>query len=348
MVKTRTGFTFVAFVVALIAVFAFAAIHPAQAQERKSIRWATSSTGSYGYKVAAQMVKILEDALGGQYTVTVNPYPSTTGAMKATMDGGGEIGYTADVGMAQLYAGEGGFKNYKPAKSLMVHTWYAYPMESFMATHASKADQFKSWGDFSGKPVFFTPAGYMNWLNFMRIYKALGYKFNHVQLDTGTQADALQGGTIVGAVAYTTAGRSLASYWRETELRTDIKIINPSEDEVKKLTAADLAPVEVDPSKAFSKDVGVKKILGVPILFGYNVRADMPEEVVYKMLVAFYKNRDDLAKADAGFLPMARNFVGMQVNGIKAEPSAPVHAGLAKFLKEQNAWNSKWKIAGGK
>jgi len=344
MSKSKSGFKLSVLVVALVAVFAFAAVNPAYAQ-RKSIRWATSSTGSYGYKVAAQMVQILEKALDNEYTVTVNPYPSTTGAMKATMDGGGEIGYTADVGMTEVYEGTGGFKNYKPGKSLMVHTWYAYPMESFMAAHASKADQFKNWGDFSGKPVFFTPAGYMNWLNFMRIYKALGYKFNHVQLDTGTQADALQSGTIVGAVAYTTAGRSLASYWRETELRTDIKVINPSPDEVKKLTAAALEPVEIDPANAFSKDVGVKKILGVPILFGYNVCADMPEAVVYKMLVAFYNNREDLAKADPGFGPLARDFVGMQVKGIKAEPRAPVHAGLVKFLKEHNAWDNKWKIA---
>ena len=88
---------------------------------------------SYGYKVAASMVKIVEEALGGEYTVTVQPYPSTTAAMKAAMDGTGEIGYTADVGMTQLYASEGGFKNYKPAKAMLVHTWYAYPMESFMA-----------------------------------------------------------------------------------------------------------------------------------------------------------------------------------------------------------------------
>ena len=346
MLKTRQGFYLPVFVVAIVAVFAFAAINPADTQARKSIRLATSSTGSYGYRVAAQMIKILEGALGGEYTVTVNPYPSTTGAMKATMDGGAEIGYTADVGMTQLYAGEAGFKNFAPAKSKMVHTWYAYPMESFMATYAPKADQYKSWGDFSGKPVFFTPAGYMNWLNFMRIYKALGYEFKHVQIDTATQADALRSGTIVGAVAYTTAGRSLSSYWRETELRVDIKVINPSPDEVKKLTAADLAPVEVEAAKAFSKDVGVKTILGVPILFGYNVRADMPEEIVYKMLVAFYNNRESLAEADPGFLPLARGFVGLQVAGIKANPSVPVHAGLAKFLKEHKAWNDKWKIAG--
>lgn len=345
MSRIKAGTTLSLFVVIVAVAFALSVINTADAQERKSIRWATSSTGSYGYKVAASMVKIVEEALGGQYTVTVNPYPSTTGAMKATMDGDGEVGYTADVGMTPLYAGEGAFKDYKPAKGLMVHTWYAYPMESFMAVAASKAAQFKSWGDFSGKPVFFTPAGFMNWLNFVRIYKALGYEFKHVQIGEATQADALQSGTIVGAVAYTTAGKSLASYWRETELRTDIKVVNPSPEEIAKLKAANLAPVEINPADAFSKDVGVKTILAVPLLFGYNMRADMPEDVVYKMLNAFNKERENLAKSDPGFTPMAKDFIGMQVNGIKSNPHVPVHAGLVKFLKEHKAWDDKWKIA---
>ena len=52
--------------IAVAAVFAFTAIESANAQGRKSIRWATSSVDSYGYKVAASMVKIAEDALGGR------------------------------------------------------------------------------------------------------------------------------------------------------------------------------------------------------------------------------------------------------------------------------------------
>ena len=140
------------------ALFAAVITSPTYAAERKSIRWATSSVDSYGYKVAAAMVKIAEDSLGGEYTITVNPYPATTAAMKAAMDGNGEIGYTADVGMTQLYAAEGGFKNYTPAKGKLVHTWYAYPMESFMAVPAEKAAQFKCLKDLSGKPTFFTPA----------------------------------------------------------------------------------------------------------------------------------------------------------------------------------------------
>jgi uncharacterized protein len=348
MSKKRPRLTVCVSVAALAAVFSFSAILPAHAQQRKSIRWATSNTGSYGYKVASAMIRLLEEALGGEYTVTVNPYPSTTGAMKAAMEGTGEIGYTADIGMRELYDREGGFKNYKPSKGILVHGWYAYPMESFMAVPAGKAAQFKCWKDFSGKPVFFTTAGFMNWLNFRRNFKVLGYDFKHVEIDPSTQADALQSGSIVGAVAYTTAGRSLASYWRETELRADVTLINPCADEVKKLKSAGVAVAEVDPKQAFSKDVGVKSVLGVPILFAYNMRADMPEDVVYKMLSAFYKNRESLAKSDPGFTPMARDFVGMQVQGISSNPDIPAHPGLAKFLKEHKGWNDKWKIASSK
>jgi TRAP-type uncharacterized transport system substrate-binding protein len=74
-------------------------------------------------------------------------------------------------------------------------------MESFMAAPAKDAAKYKCLKDFSGKPVFYTTAGFMNWLNFQRMYKALGYEFKHVQIDAKTNSDALQAGTIVGSVA---------------------------------------------------------------------------------------------------------------------------------------------------
>ena len=342
MLVSNRGPTFVVTTALLALTFAL----PAQAQERKSIRWATSSVDSYGYKVAAAMTKLVEQALGGQYVATVNPYPQTTSATKAAMDGNAEIGYTADIGMREVYDGTSGFKNYTPAKAKLVHAWYAYPMESFMAVPAAKAAQYKCLKDFSGKPVFYTPAGFMNWLNFQRMFKTLGYEFKHVQIDPKTQGDALQAGTIVGSVAYTVSGRSLAPYWKETEVRMDVTVVNPCPDEVAKLKAAGLAVETIDPKAVFAKDVGVEQILGVPILFAYNVRADMPEDVVYKMLSSFYENREKLASTDLGFSALAKDFVGMQVKGINANPDIPVHAGLAKFLKEHKAWNDKWKIAG--
>src|SRR5207302_8983362 len=112
MPGTRSLTTVTLIATALAGALVVATSQPAQAQ-RKSIRWAVASVDTYGYKVAASVTKIIEEALGGEYTVTVNPYPSTTAAMKATMEGDGEIGYTADVGMTEYVAGEGAFRTYK-------------------------------------------------------------------------------------------------------------------------------------------------------------------------------------------------------------------------------------------
>src|SRR3970282_2562220 len=115
---------------AVAAVFAISAIGPAAAQPRKSLRWATSPVGSYGYQIAASMTKIVEEALGGEYTVTVQPYTSPTVGMKAVMDGNGEIAYTADIGMTQFHQRVAGFKDYKPRMPEIAPTWYASPMEA--------------------------------------------------------------------------------------------------------------------------------------------------------------------------------------------------------------------------
>jgi hypothetical protein len=347
MSKARVGYVFSVLVGAFIAMFIFSAFDSAHAQ-RKSLRWATSPVGSYGYMVAASMTKIVEEALGGEYTVTVQPYTSPTVAMKAVMDGNAEISYTADIGMAEFHTRTGGFKGYKPKMPELVHTWYAYPMESMLAVAAKDAGKFKCWRDFSGKPVFFSNAGFMNWLNYMRVFKILGYTFKHVQIDLKSNADAMESGSIVGSGVYTTAGRSLPAYWKETEIRIDIRVVNPCPDEVEKIKAAGLTIVEVDPKAVFSKNVGPSKLLGVAILFGYNAGPNISEDVVYKMLTAFYKKKDDLAKSDPGFTPLAKDFVGLQVQGINANPDIPVHPGLAKFLKEQKAWEPKWKVAAAK
>jgi TRAP transporter TAXI family solute receptor len=331
---------------AIAAMVAVAALPPAEAQERKSLRWTTAQVGSYGYTVAASMAKVLEQALGGEYTVTVHPYQSPTVAMKEVMKGEGEIAYTADIGMSQFAERVGPFKDFKPTAPELVHTWYAYPMETMMAVPAKEADKYKCWKDFSGKPVYFTQAGFQNWLNAQRIFKTLGYDFKHVQIDAKANADAMERGTIIGSVVYTTAGRSLPPYWKETEVRLDFKVVNLCADEVAKLKAAGYGIAEVETKDAFAKDVGVKTVQAVPILFGYNVRSDVPEALVYKMIKAFYDKREELVKVDPGFGPMAKDFVGMQVQGINSAPQVPVHPGLAKFLKEQKAWNDKWKVAG--
>ncbi|MPZ27606.1 MAG: immunogenic protein [Micromonosporaceae bacterium] len=314
--------------------------------DRTSIRWATSSVGSYGYAVASYMVDFLNRELDGNYVVTVHPYPSTSAAMIAAMNGEAEIAYTADVGMNEYFAREGPFADFEPEVDELVHSFYAYPMESFLLTSADRADELTTYADFDGAEVFFTPAGFMNWLNFQRIFEVLGYEFNHVEIDSATVADALEGGTIVGAGGYTTAGASLPTFWREAELRVDLAPVQFTEDELAQLEAAGMETAAVDPSVAFTQDLGTNEIIGVPILFGYNLRADMDEDLVYQMLTIFEENVEDLTLLDDGFAPLAEDYVGTQVGAIRTAPDIPVHPGLARFLEERDAWEDQWTIAG--
>ncbi len=333
--------------VLLIAFFVLAgvALSDAALAQRVPVRMATADVGSYGYAVSSILADVLNRELPSQYVVTVHPYASTTAAMRAVMNGEGEMSYTADVGMTELWARVGPHQGFTPRVGDLVHTLYVYPMETFLAVPADQAANYTSWGDFSGKPVYFTPAGYMNWSNLQRIFDALGYQFNHVEIDSSLLADALRAGSIVGAGAYTTAGASLPTFWKEAELRIAVKVVNPSPEEMQKLTAAGLAPRRVDPSRAFTQNVGVDEIWGVPILFGYNMRADADPELVYQILTALEKAAPQLPSLDPGFTPLAEDFVGLQVAGIAANPHIPVHAGLARFLQERGAWNDSWTIA---
>ena len=329
---------------ALAAGFTLSSFAPAEAQ-RTTLRWATSDVGSYGYAVGSLISEVLQQNLGDDYAVVVQPFPSTTAAMKATMNGEAEFSYTADVGMRGLYDNEPPYEGFQPTAGTLVHTLYVYPMETFLVVPANAADQYSGYGDFDGEPMFFTPAGYMNWLNMRRIWSALGYEFNHVEIDSATTADALEAGSVVGAAAYTTAGASLPTWWREAELRADITVINPTEEEVQKLRAAGLSPMEINPANAFSQEVGVDTILGVPIYFAYNVRADMDADLVQRILNILNDNVQSLAEGDAGFAPLARDFVGTQAAGIAANPDIPVHPGLAAFLQEHGAWQDSWQVA---
>ena len=318
---------------------------PADAQDRKSIRWTTSQVGSYGYTIAASMAKVLEKALGGEYTVTVQPYQSPTVAMKAVMNGEGEIAYTADIGMTQFQERVGPFKDFQPSKPELVHTWYAYPMESMMATPAKGADSFKCWKDFSGKPVFFTQAGFQNWLNWQRIFKTLGYDFKHVQIDVKSNADAMEQGTIVGSATYTTAGKSLAPYWKETEIRMDFRVVNPCPDEVVKLKAAGLAVVDVDPKGAFSKNVGPSTRHGRadPVRLQRQDRYAGSRRLQNDQ--GFLRTEGRTGEARCGLHADGKGIHRHAGARYQFQPANSGTPGLAKFLKEHKAWNDKWKVA---
>ncbi len=330
---------------AVVLVSAFALPGPAAA-EKKMWRWGCSNPGAYGYRVSAFMSDFLRRGMP-DYDVTVYPYVSTTANIKSFLVGDLESTYSAEPGLRKLYSFKKPFKGFEPnVKQMPVQSFWSYTMETHILTLPKNKDKFRTWQDLDGKKIYMTKAGYMNHINIFRAMTDInGLKIKHVEVDMSKVADALRAGTIDATAAYTTALVSLASWIKVLDVSSPLQGVNPTPEQIKKLTAAGFTPEKINMKKAYTRDLGVDELYGVPFYFGYHHGLSFPEEGVYKALKVFEAAGPAMIKLDAGFGPLAKDFAGFQVKGIQSIPEIPVHPGLAKYLKEKGLWDPAWVIA---
>ena len=328
--------------VVLVSAFAL----PGAAVEKKMLRWGCANPGSFYYKASAFIADFLRRGVP-DYDLTIYPYVSTTANMKSFLVGNLESVYTAEPGFVKLYAFKKPFAGFEPnVKKMPVQALWLYTMETHILTLPEHKDKYRTWDDLDGKKIYMTKAGYMNHINIFRAMRDIcGLKITHVEVDMSKVADALRGGTIDATAAYTTALVSLASWIKVLDVATPLQGVNPTPAQIKKLTAAGFTPAKINMKKAYTRDLGVDELYGVPFYFGQHFGLDFPEDGVYRILKVLEEATGDLAKLESGFGPLEKDFAGFQALGIKSIPEVPVHPGLARYLKEKGLWDSAWKIA---
>jgi len=328
--------------VVLVSVF----VLPDRAAAKYVWRWGTSNPGAYGYRVSAFLSDFLRRGMP-DYDVTVYPYVSTTANIKSFLVGNLESTYSAEPGLRKLYSFKKPFKGFEPnVQQMPVQSLWTYTMETHILTLPKNKDKFRTWQDLDGKKIFMTKAGYMNHINIFRAMTDInGLKIKHVEVDMSKVAGALKAGTIDATAAYTTALVSLAGWIKVLDVASPLQGVNPTPEQIKKLIAGGFTPAKINMKKAYTRDLGVDELYGVPFYFGQHFGLDFPEDSVYRILKVLEKSAGDLAKIEAGFGPLAKDFAGFQVLGISSIPEVPVHPGLVKYLKEKGLWNSSWKIA---
>ncbi|MBW2031896.1 MAG: ABC transporter substrate-binding protein, partial [Deltaproteobacteria bacterium] len=247
----------------------------------------------------------------------------------------------------KLYAFVKPFAGFEPqVKQMPVQSFWTYTMETHILTLPKWKDKYRTWEDLDGKKIYMTKAGYMNHINIFRAMRDIcGLKITHVEVDMTKVADALRAGTIDATAAYTTATVSLPSWLKVLDVASPLQGVNPTPEQMKKLEAAGFAPVKINIKKAYTRDLGVDELYGVPFFFGYHHGLNFPAEDVYRVLKVFEKEAAALTRLDPGFGPLAADFAGFQVRGIRSIPEVPVHPGLAKYLKEKGLWDPSWVIA---
>ncbi|MBW2309704.1 MAG: hypothetical protein JRF35_01335 [Deltaproteobacteria bacterium] len=319
---------------------------PGAAVEKKMLRWGCANPGSFYYKASAFIADFLRRGVP-DYDLTIYPYVSTTANMKSFLVGELESTYAAEPGFVKLYAFKKPFAGFEPnVKKMPVQALWLYTMETHILTLPEHKDKYRTWDDLDGKKIYMTKAGYMNHINIFRAMRDIcGLKITHVEVDMSKVADALRGGTIDATAAYTTALVSLASWIKVLDVATPLQGVNPTPAQIKKLTAAGFTPAKINMKKAYTRDLGVDELYGVPFYFGQHFGLDFPEDGVYRILKVLEEATGDLAKLESGFGPLEKDFAGFQALGIKSIPEVPVHPGLARYLKEKGLWDSAWKIA---
>jgi TRAP transporter TAXI family solute receptor len=312
------------------------------AQDVKQIRWATSSVGSSGHRALVALATLLNREMP-EYEITVLPTPGAAASVRGFSAGQFDGYYGADVAYHEIANRSGRYRDFDPeAGTQLLQSFWSFTLEIGLGISAADKEQFSQWRDLSGKPVFTGPAPWDTRATLERAMQALEVGHEYIELDTGLAGSALQEGQIEAFSVYTTGGSTPAPWVTEAMLTTEVAVLNPSEEEIAELRDAGIDTVRV-PASAFESDVGVEEAVLIPLFYGFHVGLDIPEDDVYRMLTIIEENADELAEADSGYGQLAAGMVELQRRGIQASPDAiAIHPGLARFLKERDAWDEAW------
>ena len=308
----------------------------------KEIPWGTSAVGSAGHKALVVLADVLNREMP-KYRVTVQPTPGAIVSVKGYATGQFEGYYGSDIAFYELANDIKRFKGFKPnIKRQPVQSMWVFTTDMGMAVHARDKGKYKSWKELGGKALFTGMPPWDTRAQLERAFEALGIKYNYRQVDLSAAGSLLQSGGIDGFGLYSNGEASVPPWITEASLATDWAAVNPSAAEIAALRKAGFAILELKP-EVFKRDVHTDKVILLPFYYGFHVGLEVPEDDLYQMLKVVEKNVADLAKADASFAQIAKDMTGFQRKGIESAVNlVPVHPGLAKYMREKGAWDSKW------
>jgi TRAP-type uncharacterized transport system substrate-binding protein len=337
-------FTIAGGICATVAAFGLtlAVSNPVAAQEVRELRWATSSVGSSGHRAKVNLMAVLNREWEG-YNINVLPTAGAIATIRGFTTGEFDGYYGADIAFQELANDTGRFTGFaERVERPPVQSFWAYTMEVGLAVRADEHASMTGWRDLAGQPVFTGPAPWDVRAALENALNVLEVGHTYRELDLGLAGSSLNQGTISGFIAYTAGESALAPWVQEAEMAADIAVLSPSEAEIAELQAAGLDVVAIS-SSVFQTELGVDEVYFVPFFYGFHLGTDVPEEDLYAMLLAIETHAEELAASDAVFAQLAADMPELQRRGVQSAVQwAEIHPGLARYLRERDAWDSAW------
>jgi len=311
-------------------------------------RWimASSREGTFGYATATGMARMVDKYAKG-VKLTVLPGYSTTATHTVYGKGEANSAYISLLSLKDAWNNTGAFAK-KPLKTKVYHSFYFFSSAHTVMTTKKRTD-INSLHDLIGKKFYPFYTGSGSHLLARLVFGPEGLniwdKITERQMGPKEVTDAMRTGVVDAVWLYIVSGKRLTSTWQDLELRTDLRVVEPSEQEKAVISRIPgiVAPFEVD-AKVFSKPVGVDTIWAVALMFGYNFGPREEADMVYQIIKAWDEHRDELLGMNKGFAEFAEKGIKLTASAIDALPQIPVHPGAARYLKEKGLWKDAWKV----
>ena len=279
-----------------------------------------------------------------EYRFTVQPTPGAILTVKGYATGQFEGYYGSDVAFYELASNINRFEGFKEKMQRQpVQSFWTFTIEQGVAIHARDKGKITQWRDLTGKRVFTGPRPWDTRAQLERAFKALGVKHDYMEVSIKTAGSLLEQGRFIAFGVYANAESTTAPWITEASMQTDWAALNPSAEEVKILKQAGFKVVQISPSVFGKKTVHVDKVTMLPFYYGLHLGLEVPEDDLYRILLAVEKNVSELAKVDKAFKQIEKDMPEMQRRGVVAALDlVPIHPGLAKYMRERGVWDAKW------
>jgi TRAP transporter TAXI family solute receptor len=314
----------------------------ALAQQPKDIRWGTPPVGTTGHKAMVALANILNKEMP-KYRISVLPTAGAIATVKGYAIGELEGYYGSDIAFHELATDTSRFKGFKAqVKRQPVQSFWSNTLEVGVAIHSRNKEKYKKWADLAGKRIFTGPLPFDVRAHLERGFAAVGLKFSYVQVDLATVGSQLESGAIEAMIIYTGSESAPPPWLAEASLAADWAALNPSTEEIAELKKKGLPTVEVK-ADVFKRNVHADKVIELPFYYGFDVGLEMPADDVYQILKIIEAHAAELANIDPTFAQIAKDMAGFQKLGVASSADlAPIHPGLAKWMREKGVWDPKW------
>lgn len=308
----------------LVAAAAVIALAPlgAHAQSRLAMGGTHSASAFYSYQVA--VVSDWNNVLQDKARITIQELGGAGASTEALLRGEVDMGIAVTSGDYEALRGEGTYRT--PNENLRTLYYFASLPLNWVVAADSGIDSLEAIGNQD-----FNPGGRGTATEGQTetVLDAIGINLNLYRAGGSDALDAYQNRRIVGFVK---AGLHPDGYIQQAHSARPVRLLSMNEEQARKV--AENYPYfsvgKVENGTHYGQQTPTSVTLQTAI--GINTSTELPEEIAYEIVKRAF-SQEGIAAAASGYAPAAQ-----------ADPAeltleaavAPLHAGVVRYLKEQN------------